>query len=126
MSVSVQDHVQEEAKRTLAAYRVQPNLVREHVGIEDEVLSGGYGHRQVHELVQNGADAILEAGVAGRVHLLLTPHALYCANEGSPIDPEGVDAILNSHMSRKRGAQIGQFGIGFKSVLAISTRPEFH
>ncbi|MFC6519809.1 sacsin N-terminal ATP-binding-like domain-containing protein [Undibacterium arcticum] len=126
MSISVEDHVREEARRTLAAYRAQPNLVREHVGIEDEVLSGGYGHRQIHELIQNAADAILESGNAGRVHLLLTREALYCANEGAPIDAEGIDAILNSHMSRKRGAQIGQFGIGFKSVLAISTRPEFH
>lgn len=119
-------HVCEQAERTLAAYRAQPNLIREHVGIEDEVLSGGYGHRQIHELIQNAADAILESGRPGRVQLILTPTALYCANEGAPIDSDGVDATLNSHISRKRGSQIGQFGIGFKSVLAISTCPEFH
>src|SRR5450759_3948354 len=89
MSVSVEDHVREQAQRTLAAYRAQPNLIREHVGIEDEVLSGGYGHRQIHELVQNAADAILESGGPGRVHLVLTSEALYCANEGAPIDTAG-------------------------------------
>jgi superfamily II DNA or RNA helicase len=122
---TIATHVAEEARRTLAAYQVQPNLLREHVGIEEEVLSGGYGHRQIHELIQNAADAILENGSAGQVHLTLTHDALYCANEGAPIDEDGVNAILNSHMSRKRGAQIGQFGIGFKSVLAISSSPQF-
>ena len=122
----ISEHVREQARRTLEAYKVQPNYVREHVGIEDEVLSGGYGHRQIHELVQNAADALAEKQIRGRVHLLLTANALYCANEGAPIDSSGIDAILNSHMSRKKGAQIGQFGIGFKSVLAISTCPEFH
>lgn len=58
MANFIEDHVVSEAERTLAAYAAQPNLVREHVGIEDEVLSGGYGHRQIHELIQNSADAI--------------------------------------------------------------------
>ena len=125
-SSEIEDHVREEARRTLAAYGVQPNLVREHSGIEEEILSGGYGHRQIHELVQNAADAISDAGIVGRVHVVLTADALYCANEGSPIDIDGVNAILGSHISRKHGNQIGQFGLGFKSVLAISTCPEFH
>src|SRR5688572_21232335 len=88
-SSEILDHLREETRRTLEAYRVQPNLVREHVGIEEEVRSGGYGHRQIHELIQNAADAISEAGTAGRVHLVLTRDALYCANEGAPIDIDG-------------------------------------
>src|SRR5438128_432580 len=46
---------------TRAAYRARPRLLEEHHGIEQTVLAGGYGYRQIVELVQNGADAILEA-----------------------------------------------------------------
>src|SRR5207249_2940553 len=55
-----------------------PLSSKEHYGIEQTVLAGGYGYRQVLELVQNGADAILEAHasgatpcVANRVEVLL-------------------------------------------------------
>ena len=122
---AINRHIEDERLRRLRAYEIQPNDVREHVGIEDEVLSGGYGHRQLHELIQNGADALLRAGTAGRVAIVLTADALYCANEGAPIEVDGVTAILHSHISTKRGNQIGQFGIGFKSVLAVSNTPEF-
>lgn len=121
---AISRHIEDERRRRLRAYEIQPNDVREHVGIEDEVLSGGYGHRQLHELIQNGADALLRAGSAGRVAVVLTAEALYCANEGAPIEVDGVTAILHSHISTKRGNQIGQFGIGFKSVLAVSETPE--
>jgi hypothetical protein len=57
--------------------------------------------------------------------VLLTSHALYCANQGRPVDVDGVSAILSSHVSRKRGAEIGRFGLGFKSVLGVSSRPMF-
>lgn len=62
----------------------------------------------------------------GRVEILLTSDALYCANEGAPIDADGVDAIMSSHISMKRGAEIGRFGLGFKSVLGVTTRPEIY
>ena len=45
----------------LGAYTQLPSLIKEHHGIEQTVLAGGYGYRQILELVQNGADAILEA-----------------------------------------------------------------
>jgi hypothetical protein len=40
-----------------SAYRQVPSLIKEHHGIEQTVLAGGYGYRQIIELVQNGADA---------------------------------------------------------------------
>ena len=46
---------------TLGAYAHRKRLIEEHYGIEQTVLAGGYGYRQILELVQNGADAILEA-----------------------------------------------------------------
>ena len=73
------------------------------------------------ELIQNAADAIRDAGISGRIEVRLTGGYLYCANEGSPLQEEGANAILHSHVSAKRGHEIGHFGLGFKSVLGISS-----
>lgn len=50
-----------------------------------------------------------------RVSVVLTEQGLYCANEGAPVDVDGITAILSAYLSQKRGAQIGHFGLGFKS-----------
>lgn len=112
----------------LENYRRTPIMVREHVGIEETVLAGGYGYRQVLELVQNGADAVTEeadskdAGAdqgTARIHVLFDGTRLYVANTGAPLSREGIKALLTSHSSPKRGNQIGRFGIGFKSLLRL-------
>ncbi len=112
--------------RVLGAYRSDPNLVREHHGNEEAVRAGGYGYRQVLELVQNGADAILEATESagstseeGRVEVVLNERFLYVANTGSALNAQGINALLHSHSSPKRGNQIGRFGLGFKSLLSL-------
>jgi superfamily II DNA or RNA helicase len=114
---------------TLRAYEVRPTLLREHYGIEQVVLAGGYGYRQIMELVQNGADAVLEACEQGkapsagnRVQVVLRDSRLYVANTGAPLSEEGLDALLSSHSSPKRGNQIGRFGLGFKSLLRLGGR----
>ncbi len=117
-------HIALRKKQCLAAYRENPLLVIEHSNIERSTAQGGYGRRQIYELVQNGADALIESA-AGRIQVVLTEKALYCANQGSPIDNAGVDAILSSHVSMKRGTEIGRFGLGFKSVLGITVEPLF-
>lgn len=110
----------------LKAYTAHKSLIREHHGIEQTVMAGGYGYRQILELVQNGADAILEAHESGlaarsrsRVQVLLRGSRLYVANTGAPLSHDGVGALLSSHSSPKRGNQIGRFGLGFKSLLAL-------
>ena len=109
----------------IEAYKHAPGDIKEHYGIEQTVLAGGYGYRQVLELVQNGADAILEANESGdvgsesRIEVLLDGKYLYVANTGAPLTEEGVDALLRSHSSPKRGNQIGRFGLGFKSLLRL-------
>ncbi len=110
----------------LNAYAAHKSLIREHHGIEQTVMAGGYGYRQILELVQNGADAILEAHESGlaarsrsRVQVLLRGSRLYVANTGAPLSHDGVGALLSSHSSPKRGNQIGRFGLGFKSLLAL-------
>ena len=114
-----------ESERTLAAYRSQPNLVLEHANHEEDTARGGYATRQLFELIQNGADAL--SGLrGGRIWLRLTHTHLYCADEGQPIDQDGVRALMFSHLSPKRGtSEIGRFGLGFKSVLGVTDRPEF-
>lgn len=117
------------AARKCAYHRLPSDLREhygEHYGIEQTVLAGGYGYRQVMELIQNGADAILEAHEHGvppadssRIHVLLRESRLYVANTGSPLSEEGLDALLSSHSSPKRGNQIGRFGLGFKSLLRL-------
>lgn len=110
------------SSQTLAAYREAPKYVEEHHNLELAAVEGGYGRRQLFELIQNGADELV--GDTGRVQVVLTDDALYCANQGRPLSVEGVRALLFSHLSAKKGTEIGRFGLGFKSVLGITTAPE--
>lgn len=117
--------VEDESAKMVEAYRAKPSLVAEHYEMEREILTGGYGRRQLFELVQNAADAIQSSGKAGRVELVLAGATLYCANEGVALDAGGAQALLMAHLSAKTGDQIGRFGLGFKSVIGISDAPEF-
>ncbi|MEU9466463.1 DEAD/DEAH box helicase [Streptomyces avermitilis] len=123
-SSSVIRTVLEQSSRVLQTYEVDPGLIPEHANGERRITQGGYGDRQLFELVQNAADEIAnEPG--GSVHVVLTETHLYCANEGHPVTPEGAETILRMSMSRKRGGQIGRFGVGVKSVLVVTDTPQF-
>lgn len=113
-----------QTERCLRAYKENPLLIEEHANIERATAHGGYGRRQIFELVQNGADELIKEP-GGRIHVLLTEDTLYCANEGTPIQPRGVEAILSAALSVKRGDEIGRFGMGFKSVLGVTDTPDF-
>src|SRR5699024_11329761 len=63
-------------------------------------------------------------GLEGRLQIVPTEDTLYCANEGHPFRSAGVTSIMMAHRSSKRGKEIGRYGLGFKSVLEISDRPE--
>ena len=122
--VGLSSRVADRYQRAYAAYRQNPLLVEEHANIELATAQGGYGRRQIYELVQNGADALL-GQEGGRIQVVLTEEALYCANQGAPIDSEGIDSLLASYISQKRGLEIGRFGLGFKSVLGVTDSPDF-
>ena len=118
-------YIAQETGKTLEAYRSQPNLVAEHAHHEEDTARGGYANRQLFELVQNGADALADTG-GGRIWIGLTNNYLYCADEGYPIDQDGVKALMFAYLSPKRGTdEIGRFGMGFKSVLRVTDAPEF-
>ena len=131
-------YIAEEAKKTLRSYKEQPIYVVEHANVESDTVHGGYAHRQLFELIQNSADALSpDIGIettdevshehdGGRIAIHLTENHLYCADDGEPINREGVKALMFSHLSPKRAtSQIGTFGRGFKSVLGVSNTPEF-
>ena len=62
----------------------------------------------------------------GRIEVILTEEYLYCANDGNPITENGIRSLLHAYLSEKRGAEIGRFGLGFKSVLGVTDKPEFY
>ncbi|WP_234794128.1 DEAD/DEAH box helicase [Mycolicibacterium flavescens] len=103
-------------------YKEDPNRVEEDAGKERGIAEGGYGRKQIQELVQNAADAL--QGSPGRIQVNLTEDALYVANEGRPFEDSGVRALLYTHLSNKTGAEIGRFGLGFKSISGISEGPQ--
>ena len=115
-----------ETCKTLDAYRAQPHLVTEHANQEYDTAHGGYAHRQLYELVQNSADALSHQGTGQSILVRLTDRFLYCADDGKPIDEAGVESLMFAHVSSKRGtAEIGRFGMGFRSVLGVTDAPEF-
>ena len=114
--------VQDQSERCLAAYREDPNRVLSDANLEVTTAEGGYGRKQIYELIQNGADALL--GGPGRIEVLLSRDVLYVANQGSAITRAGVEALLGSHLSQKRNSEIGRFGLGFKSVVGVSDTPQ--
>jgi superfamily II DNA or RNA helicase len=116
-------YVEADRSKILQVYRIKPELIREHFGTEQSVLSSGYRYRQIFEVIQNAADAILEAADAGeasgRIVVRVTPTHLYVGNTGAPLNKDGIIALLGANSSRKRKNQIGRFGLGFKSLLAL-------
>ncbi|WP_307789278.1 DEAD/DEAH box helicase [Mycolicibacterium baixiangningiae] len=108
--------------RCVRVYQEDLNRVEEDAGKERGIAEGGYGRKQIQELVQNAADAL--QGAPGRIQVSLTEHGLYVANEGHPFEDTGVRALLYTHLSNKTGTEIGRFGLGFKSISGISDNPQ--
>lgn len=118
--------VAELTELALGTYRYNPARIEEDANGERRIHQGGYGDRQLFELVQNASDELRDPEhQGGRIHVILTEDTLYCANEGTPITPEGADTILRMGVSKKRGGQIGRFGVGIKSVLSVTRTPQF-
>lgn len=123
---SLQGFIEERQAKALETYEIDPDLLVEHVRQEDSFRTGGYGTRQISELLQNAVDAVSAGGVTGAVEFRLADGALYCANEGREFDRDGVKAVTYAFLSTKRGDEIGRFGLGFKSVLGITDHPQVY
>ncbi len=109
-------------ERNLNTYAGDDIRLEEDVRHETGVLEAAYRHRQVIELIQNGADALLETA-GGRIEVRLERDVLYVANEGQPLNPSGLNSLLYFNLSEKKGKEIGRLGVGFKSVLEVTDRP---
>ena len=117
-------YITKETGKILNAYIADPDGLDEDAQAERSLFRGGYAKRQLVELVQNSSDALKYKG--GRIEVRITDDHLYCADEGTPITAAGVRSLMRAHLSSKHGTEfIGQFGLGFKSVLAITDAPEF-
>lgn len=121
--------IDEQYASAIAAYVAKPTLITEHANHEESIRTGGYANRALLELVQNAADAMAgdtDTSGLGRVEIVLdaAEKVLYCANSGRPFSKRGLVAITHAHLSGKRGDEIGRFGLGFKSVLAVTDSPQ--
>jgi hypothetical protein len=83
----------------------------------------------VFELLQNAEDALRRRnGWNGsrEVRFELTPTSLRIVHCGKPFTLEDVKGVCGVGETTKELTDIGRFGIGFKSVYAITDRPEVH
>lgn len=126
MDPALQGYIEERQATALRTYENDPDLLIEHVRQEDSFRTGGYGTRQISELLQNAVDAIGASGGTGMVEFRLADGALYCANEGSGFTQDGLRAVTYAFLSAKRGDEIGRFGLGFKSILGITEHPQIY
>ncbi|SDJ89984.1 Superfamily II DNA or RNA helicase [Lentzea albidocapillata subsp. violacea] len=118
--------IRELSSVALQTYVLNRDRIEEDANAERRIYQGGYGDRQIYELVQNGADEMrAPEHEGGTIRVVLTSDSLYVANDGEPITVEGARTILRMGVSRKRGGQIGRFGVGIKSVLSATLTPQF-
>ena len=83
----------------------------------------------VYELLQNAEDALKRRNRLGgsrEVRFELTPTSLRIVHCGNPFTLEDVKGVCGVGETTKDLTDIGRFGIGFKSVYAITDRPEVH
>ena len=84
----------------------------------------------IFELLQNAEDALARRPRAWRgsrsISFQLTEAELCVSHSGHPFDEADVRGICGIAESTKGLTNIGRFGIGFKSVYAITDRPEIH
>ena len=120
-------HIEFQSARCLEAYRANPLLITEHANIERAVAQGGYGHRQLYELIQNGADALIRKR-GGKIQVLLTERGLIlCKRRRAAVDIDGANALLGSHLSMKHGLEISRVRFSVSSPFSeLRKSPRFY
>src|SRR3954447_10727075 len=126
LSMSV-DLLQAISAENLGVYRASPIRLREDVSQEAQI-SNDYRGRLVYELLQNADDAMSgQATFDDRIVFRLTDTELWVGNSGRPLDDAdvkglcGIGASSKGDANQKRRASIGHKGMGFKSVLEITS-----
>lgn len=89
-----------------------------------------YERRFLIELLQNAHDALYPVNDRtdeGRVSVILSPDALYVANDGEPFKDSNFRKLTAFGQSDKDPEKcIGNKGIGFRSVLEVTDAPEIY
>lgn len=93
-----------------------------------KMIGGEYGNRVIYELLQNAHDAQPDGQGKVAIHLIVkSPEEgeLLIANGGSGFTRQNLDAIRNIASSTKEvGEGIGNKGVGFRSVEALTKDPQ--
>ncbi|MGP8106295.1 MAG: sacsin N-terminal ATP-binding-like domain-containing protein [Desulfobaccales bacterium] len=95
-------------------------------------IASDYGRRFLIELVQNAYDAHPIGEQSGEISIYFAPNedysgVLYVANRGIGFNWSNVKALSNVGLSDKpAGENIGNKGLGFRSVLFISDDPQIY
>ena len=91
----------------------------------DSILAGAYSDPShfIYEILQNAEDAR-----ATKISFNLFNDHLEIKHNGKDFNFDDVEGITGIGMSTKKGEinSIGKFGVGFKSVFAITLTPEIH
>jgi hypothetical protein len=115
----------QEENRLRKVYLISPgHLIAEHR--REREITRGYHGREILELLQNAGDAAKNAGVRGRVRIVVTQQGVVMGNTGCPFDQGGVESLLTANLSPKREREtvvIGDKGLGFRAILNWTDAP---
>ena len=104
---------------------------RKGAQVGGQVVANLYGDRThfIFELLQNAEDALRRRGDCPKsrtVRFDLAADELRVSHYGKPFDEDDVKGICDIGEGTKSEGDIGQFGIGFKSVYRFTDRPQVH
>ena len=104
---------------------------RKGAQVGGQVVANLYGDRThfIFELLQNAEDALRRRGDCPKsrtVRFDLAADELRVSHYGQPFDEDDVKGICDIGEGTKTEGDIGQFGIGFKSVYRFTDRPQVH
>ncbi|NVM66849.1 hypothetical protein FHW88_005167 [Mucilaginibacter sp. SG538B] len=118
----IQQMARDQLDQIRQIYAIQPKQVLENYLFEFNTTSE-YNGRQLLELIQNADDAA-QGTPRARMLISLEGDRLIVANQGQTFSPDGLDSIFSGHLSPKYNQknQIGNKGLGFRSILNWSTR----
>ncbi|MFG2439036.1 sacsin N-terminal ATP-binding-like domain-containing protein [Streptomyces sp. NPDC048508] len=121
-----------EAEGCLADLKRGRRAALELKEVTEQMLSPEYKGRVLVELLQNAHDAHHARHSDGHVEIVLDEDegehgVLYVANGGRPLGYKNFEALCSIGLSSKRPDEgIGHKGVGFKSVLQLTSAPEMY
>jgi hypothetical protein len=114
----LQEAIRQFQEKQLEVYKADPSRIIRDENSAEAVISDHLG-RWLFELIQNCDDA-----EATKICIHITDTAVYIADNGKGFQPDAVESISGTHLSRKSPGSIGRKGIGFKAVYAITRNPQ--